>query len=250
MSKIYESLQQAHQQKKTNGKNLETIIPRNVPQNLFNREELRIGEEMLSLYKVIDTLLSDVKNPVIQFIGSGAGEGTSTIVRELAKTVADRIGYRVLLVDADRCEGAQSKFYSVESQFGWTEALLESSDVGRAIYQVNDSSLFVSPASNGCVPTPELFNSPFDEIWANLKHRFDLVFIDSPPLTISPDALAIAAKVDGVIMVLEAERTKWRTAKYVREKIEMVGGKVLGVVLNKRRYYIPRSIYKYLYAGE
>ena len=247
MSKIYDALQQAYQQKKTNGKNLETIIP----QNLLNREELKIGEEMLSLYKVIDTLLSGVKNPVVQFIGSGAGEGTSTIVWELAKTVADRIGYRVLLVDADRCKGTQSKFYSVESQFSWTEALLESSDVGGAIYQVNDSSLFVSPASNVCVPTPELFNSPrFDEFWADLKHNFDLVLIDSQPLTVSPDALAITAKVDGVIMVVEAERTKWRTAKHVREKIEMVGGKVLGVVLNKRRYYIPQSIYKYLYAGE
>ena len=243
MSKIYEALQQAHQQKKTSGKNLETIIPR----NLLNLQELEIGEEMLSLFKVIKTLLSDVKNPVIQFIGSSGGEGTSTIVRELAKTAADRIGYRVLLVDADQCKRTQSKFYSVESQLSWTEALLESTDVGGAIYQVNDSSLFVSPASNVCVPTPELFNSPrFDGFWANLKHKFDLVLIDSQPLTISPDALAIAAKVDGVVMVVEAEKTKWLTAKNVREKIEIVGGKVLGVVLNKRRYYIPQSIYKYL----
>ena len=66
MSKIYEALQQAHQQKKTSGKNLEAIIP----QNLLNREEVEIGEEMLSLHKVIDTLLPGVKNRVIQFIGS------------------------------------------------------------------------------------------------------------------------------------------------------------------------------------
>ena len=48
MSKIYEALQQAHQQKKTSGKNVEAIMP----QSLFNREEVEIGEEMLGLYKV------------------------------------------------------------------------------------------------------------------------------------------------------------------------------------------------------
>ena len=69
MSKIYEALQQAHQQKKTSGKNLEVIIP----QNLLNHEEVEIGEEMLGLYKVIDTMLPDMSNRVLQFIGSRRG---------------------------------------------------------------------------------------------------------------------------------------------------------------------------------
>ncbi len=56
----------------------------------------------------------------------------------------------------------------------------------------------------------------------------------------------MASKVDGVILVVEAEKTKWRTARHVREQIERVGGNILGIVFNKRRYYIPQSIYKYL----
>ena len=244
MSKIYEALQQAHQQKKTGGKNLEAIIPH---QNLLNREEVEIGEEMLSLHRVIDTLLPDVKNRVIQFIGSRGGEGTSTIAREFARTAADRIGHSVLLLDADRYQSTQSLFYSVAKQYSWIEVLQESGELDRAIHRVGKSNLRVSPSCNSSVFTPELFNSPrFDEFWTNLKLNFDLVLIDSPPLTVSPDGLALAAKVDGIILVVEAEKTKWRTARYVRERIEMVGGKILGVVFNKRRYYIPQSIYKYL----
>ncbi len=243
MSKIYEALQQAHQQKKTSGKNLEAIMTRNI----LDREEVEIGEEMLSLHKVIDTLLPGVKNRVIQFIGSRGGEGTSTIVREFARTAADRIGHSVLLVDADRYQSTQSVFYSVAKQYSWIEVLQESGELERAIHSVGKSNLRVSPSCNSRVFTPELFNSPrFDEFWANLKHNFDLVLIDSPPLTVSPDGLALAAKVDGIVLVVEAEKTKWRTARYVRERIEMVGGKILGVVFNKRRYYIPQSIYQYL----
>jgi capsular exopolysaccharide synthesis family protein len=188
---------------------------------------------MLSLYKVIDTMFPDMSNRVFQFVGSRPGEGTSTIVREFARIAAEQIGHRVLLVDADRYEGTQSKFYSVESQYSWIQALQESAEVGRAIHQVNGSNLFVSPAFNTGAPTPELFNSSkFDGFWANLKLNFDLVLIDSLPLTISPDALVIASKVDGVILVLEAEKTKWRTARHVKEGVERVGGNIIGIVFN------------------
>jgi capsular exopolysaccharide synthesis family protein len=192
-------------------------------------------------------MLPDMSNRVLQFLGSRSGEGTSTVIREFARIAAERIGRSVLLMDADRYHGTQSRFYSVASQCSWIDVLQESGEVGRAVYRVNNSDLYVSPACNSSVPTPELFNSPrFEGFWANLKLKFDLILIDSPPLTVSPDALALASKVDGVVLVVEAEKTKWRTARYVREQIERVGGNILGIVFNKRRYYIPESIYKYL----
>jgi capsular exopolysaccharide synthesis family protein len=243
MSKVYEALQQAHQQKKTSGKNFEGIIS----QNLVHHEEVEIAQEMLSLYKVIDTKLPDMSNRVVQFIGSHTGEGTSTIVRELARIAAERIGHSVLLLDADRYQGTQSRFFSVASPYSWINVLQESGEVRDAIHRVGESDLFFSPASNSRDLTPELFNSPqLEEFWVNLKLEFDLVLIDSPPLTVSPDALALVSKVDGVVLVVEAEKTKWRTVRHVREQIKRVGGNILGIVFNKRRYYIPQSIYKYL----
>jgi protein-tyrosine kinase len=243
MSKIYEALQQAYQQKKTGGKGVEVIIP----QNFVLNEKVDIGEEMLSLYKVIDAMLPDISNRVVQFIGSRAGEGTSTIVREFARIAAERIGCSVLLMDADRYQGTQSQFFSVASKYSWMNVLQESGELARAIHRVGESDLFISPACNSSVSTPELFNSlRLEGFLANLKIEFDLVLIDSPPLTVTPDALALVSKVDGVVLVVEAEKTKWRTAGYVKEQIQRVGGNILGIVFNKRRYYIPQSFYKYL----
>jgi capsular exopolysaccharide synthesis family protein len=243
MSKIYEALQQAHQEKKTSGKGVEVVNTR----SLILHEEVEMGQEMLRLYKVLDTMLQDKSSRVLQFLGSRPGEGTSTVVREFARVASERVGRSVLLMDADRYQGTQSQFYSVSSQCSWIDVLQESGEVGRAIHRVGDSDLFVSPATNSRVPTPELFNSPrFEGFWANLKLKFELILVDSPPLTVSPDALALASKVDGVVLVVEAEKTKWRTARYVREQIERVGGNILGIVFNKRRYYIPQAIYKYL----
>ena len=100
----------------------------------------------------------------------------------------------------------------------------------------------MSPACNSSVSTPEIFNSPtFSGFCQNLRTDFELVLIDSPPLTVSPDGLAVAGKVDGVILVVEAEKTRWQTVRRVKDNISRVGGNILGVVLNKRRYYIPQK---------
>jgi Mrp family chromosome partitioning ATPase len=52
--------------------------------------------------------------------------------------------------------------------------------------------------------------------------------------------------VDGVVLVVEADKTRWPVAQSVKERIIQHGGNVLGMVLNKRRYYIPGFIYNRL----
>ena len=62
----------------------------------------------------------------------------------------------------------------------------------------------------------------------------------------APSGLAVSSQVDGVILVVEAERTRWPVAASVKESIERGGGRLLGVVFNKRRHYIPAFIYRRL----
>ena len=244
MSKIYEALQHAYQEKKGDQKLPEVLLPLNPDLKALDQE---IAEEMLSLYKTIEAILPHLKQKTIQFIGSREGEGTSTIAREFARISATRIGKSVLLLDGDRHQTTQKDYFALKSNYSWLDALIKTDCVDNALYQIGESKLFVSPSCNSSTSTPEMFDSPrFDSFWRTLRDRFDLVLIDSPPLTISPDGLAIAGRVDGVILVLEAEKTRWQTAKNVKDSITRVGGQVLGLVLNKRRYYIPESIYKIL----
>ncbi len=244
MSKIYEALQRAHLEKQSNEN--DTASPP-MPLNLLVSPDKELEEEMLSLYKILDTVLPHSKCKILQFIGSREGEGVSTIIREFARVAANLIGHSVLLLDADRHNPTQGHFFDLKHPYCWIDALKDGAQIGKAIHQIGESSLFMSPSCNSSVYTPEIFNSPtFSGFCQNLRTDFDLVLIDSPPLTVSPDGLAVAAKVDGVILVVEAEKTRWQTVRRVRDSISRVGGNILGVVLNKRRYYIPQSIYKHL----
>jgi hypothetical protein len=79
-----------------------------------------------------------------------------------------------------------------------------------------------------------------------LGNIFRLVLLDVPSIRESSDIRSIAPLVDGVIVVVEANRTTTRQLRRLTETIEDEGGTIFGVLLNKRTYPIPEPIYKYL----
>jgi capsular exopolysaccharide synthesis family protein len=256
MSKIYEALEQAQREKKI----LEQVqapqvdeAPEAVPVSERAQEadvysfEMEMEEEMLHVYHSIESLLPNRKKKVLQFIAAGEGEGTSTITREFARIAMVALGQRVLLLDADRHNPTQHFFCNVSPDYCLDDIVQAQENPEKALYQVNGSNLFVSLISRNSNASPNVFDSSnFDLLWGALKERFDLILVDSPPATISSDSFSIFKKADGVVIVVEADKTRWPVVQSVKERIVQHGGRVLGVVLNKRRYYIPEFIYKRL----
>jgi capsular exopolysaccharide synthesis family protein len=199
------------------------------------------------LYQNLEALLPDTTKKIIQFIGSREGEGTSTVVREFARVSASKFGKLVLLLDADQYHPTQHLFFNIQLGRGWQEVVRDNGPIEKALYQIGESRLFISPSSQNFASNPQIYNSLLiDVFWKKLRQRFDLILVDSPPVTTSTDGLAISSKVDGIVLVVEAEKTRWPVAENVRDRIKRSGGNILGIILNKRRYYIPESIYRRL----
>jgi Mrp family chromosome partitioning ATPase len=79
-----------------------------------------------------------------------------------------------------------------------------------------------------------------------MREIADWVLFDTPPINVSNDALALASKVDGVVLVLRAEKTRWEVAQHAVERLEGAGANVVGVILNRRRMPIPDWLYRRL----
>ena len=79
-----------------------------------------------------------------------------------------------------------------------------------------------------------------------LRVSFDNILIDCGPLHESSDAAVLASNVDGVVIVVEAGRSRRDQIVNAQRTIEQAGGKFLGFVLNKRRYPVPEWLYKRL----
>ena len=69
------------------------------------------------------------------------------------------------------------------------------------------------------------------------------MIVDGPPITVYSDAAILAPLVDGVVLVVEAEKTRWEVVSQAKRTLEESGGRILGAVLNRQRYHIPPALY-------
>ncbi|MGD0229484.1 MAG: CpsD/CapB family tyrosine-protein kinase [Syntrophorhabdales bacterium] len=206
--------------------------------------EVDMEQEMLSLYQTITASLPDVYHPSVLLVGSRSNEGTSTVARQLAKVVSLRMEKKVLLIDLDRSRPDLHVYANFKTG---RDGDGEGDFIEESMRQVEESSLFVMPLFQQTLVAPRTLDAVKGGVfWEPLKERFDLIIVDSPPATTYPDGPGIASQVDGVILVVEAEKTRWQVALSAKERIAKHGGNILGIVFNKRRYYIPPLIYRHL----
>jgi len=245
MTKIYEALEQANQERAVLRRE-STAASRALIVKEMPGPAAGIEETMSGLYQNISALLPNREDGrVVQFIASRRGEGTSKLVREFAKVCSRKLGKKVLLLDADQHHPAQPGSFGIRPETDWRHIVKDGREIKEALYQVEQSNLFISQLSMNTVALPPIFDAPqMDGLLSQLRREFDLILVDSPPGTRSADGVSLTRKMDGVVLVVEAEKTRWQVAEHVVEKIENQGGKVLGVLLNKRRYPVPGFIYR------
>ena len=250
MSRIFDALENA--QKEGTARDL-PVKPPSLPSISLPADsqhiklEINIEQEMLALYQTITAALPNVAHPSVLFVGSRSNEGTSTITRELAKAVSLRMEKTVLLIDFDRSRPEHHVYGNIKPEV-YDEEVVKAGDlIEETLCQVDESSLYVMPLFQRTMVTPRTLESAKGGgFWDALKERFDLILVDSPPAMMFPDGPSLVSHVDGVVLVVEAEKTRWQVALSAKERIIKSGGTILGIVFNKRKYYIPSYIYKYL----
>jgi len=254
MSKIFDALENAQKEGIAGNMPAASPPPPSISLPVGSRQvEVNMEQEMIALYQTITAALPGRDHRSVLIVGSRSDEGTSTIARELAKAASLRLEKNVLLIDLDRSRPEHHIYTKSTTGSNVTEpspdaeVLTTEDSAENDFHQVEESSLYVMPLFQRTMLTPKTIESAKGgAFWEPLKERFDLIIVDSPPVMLFPDGPAIVSKVDGVILVVEAEKTRWQVALSVKEKIIKSGGNVLGIVFNKRKYYIPQYIYRYL----
>lgn len=203
----------------------------------------RMEREMTELHQNVESLLPNSKNRVLQFISCRAGEGVSTVVREYALMAATRLGQSVLIMDANDNVSGQRHFFQIAKRCGWDDALRAQATLEAAATRIGHSSIYVSCASSLQDTAKSCDGDSIREFLDRVKGRFDLALIDSPSLATGLDTATVTRCVDGVVMVVEAEKTRWPVVLKAKRKMMNNGAPLLGLVFNKRRNYIPEFIY-------
>ncbi|WP_295446151.1 hypothetical protein [uncultured Thiodictyon sp.] len=223
---------------------------------------------MARLFSIMNPVLVQGQGLVVQFIGTQYGDGVSTIARDFALTTAQHIAGPVLLLDFDW--GQDSHFIHFQRIFKQQGANInlelplhldidlsgllgmpggpspascplrfdQLPDLGLILGRT-DFSQTVTPA-----PTLSILNRP--DIWALLRGKFATIVVDSPPSSQSFDGIVLSGAMDAVVLVVRAESTRSPVAAHLRDRLTARGAPLAGVVLNQRRFYIPKFIYRFL----
>jgi protein-tyrosine kinase len=177
----------------------------------------------------------------VLFVATSRGAGTSTAALNFARSLAQDPDARVMLIKAD----LRNADYSAEKTGVGLTNLISSEDFPALPAQ--QGNLHIVPCGRSYADPVVLFQSKrFRAFMAQCRRQYDYIVVDGPPLDEAPESIALAANVDGVVLVLDARNTRRRIALRAKERIEQVGGKVLGVALNRRRFYIPGWLYRLL----
>ena len=187
-------------------------------------------------------------NPKIQimlFTSTSHGSGCSSTTAGFATSLAKTFRNRVLLVDVNMRTPGMHKFFQDDSTVGLFDLF---SKRGPKIEKKRAQNLYVVTCNQNLGDEIDGFfgSDRFMEFLSQMRQNFDYVILDGPPVLACSESLVIGAKVDGVILTIESGKTRRSVALKAKKEIEGSGGKFLGVVLNKREYYIPKWIYKRL----
>jgi capsular exopolysaccharide synthesis family protein len=244
MSKTFEALQKAEKEKmplntkRPNKQNKTSLIN-------FN-SDARITEELKNM-KLNIRSKSDQKNiRTILFTSSIPGEGTSTILVNFAKEIATN-GESVIVVDTNLRNPTLHKLMNVENIDGIAEIIEKRKPLIETINKTDTENMQIITCGKQSESTlTALSTETIKPIINELKSHADWILFDSPAIQKYSDAALLANEVDGVIMVIQAEKTKWEVAQSARDNIRKGKTEILGAILNKKQFHIPNLIYKFL----
>ena len=166
-------------------------------------------------------------------------EGKSLISANLAYSCANH-GRKTVLVDFDLRRPGLHKFNNLNNDKGLVslvnEALINPSNLKPSlldtVHEIHPNLFLLPSGGKTRAATEMLEQKEFDLVHNELRKEFDVIIVDSPPIGLFPDSLAIARKVDEVLFVTRYGKVSRKIAKSLVENLEETGVNVLGVVLN------------------
>lgn len=185
---------------------------------------------------------------VVMVAATTHGEGATTTSAILASTLARSGHARILLIDANlRTPALGRVFDDADHPQGLSDVVAADVPVESVIYQTNFPNLFLLPVGKSHPAPSYLFDGdPISSLLNQLRDKFDYIILDGAPLDGYSESFFLASKVDGVVLVVESERTQKRTIQKIKKELEWGPINLLGVVLNKKKNYIPRLLERFL----
>jgi non-specific protein-tyrosine kinase len=202
-----------------------------------------VTDQIKTLRTQLLNKLEEIGGNTILVTSSNPGEGKTFTAINLGVSIAQELDRTVLLVDADLRNPAfkhydfAGDFFGVDVSRGLADYLLDNLEIPDLLLNPGIQKLTILPGGRVLPNSAELLGSPrMEALVKEMKGRYRkdrIVIIDSPSLLVCADAVVLSQFVDGILLVVEEERTTDTNLKRVMEL--MRDKPILGTVLNKSK---------------
>ncbi len=182
---------------------------------------------------------------VVTFSGIARDDRSCWICARAAELLAAQADRSVCLVDANLQSPQLHAHYEVSNRTGLTTALGSDSMIRSFTTQLPVKNLWLLPAG----PAKRDYELNVERCRARvgeLRREFDYVFLSAPALARATEATSMGQMGDGTVLIVEANQTGRKSVGQAKERLESAGVKILGAVLDQRRFPIPGFLYRKL----
>jgi len=212
-----------------------------VPEEILKRNRLEAyfdDSPVAEHYKFLKTQILQATREkglnTLLVTSAGAGEGKSTTAANLAVVMA-QAGKQVILADADLRRPSLHRFFGVSNKSGLSSALMDDSlNLDNFLVNTEVNNLRILPSGPLPPNAADMLNSAqMERRIDQLSKEADVVIFDSPPVLAVSDPSILARRIEVMLLVIQAGRTRSDVCQRARAILEQVGVTPLGVVLNK-----------------
>jgi capsular exopolysaccharide synthesis family protein len=252
VSKIYDALRRAERGKKDSKSGKKKRGAKAVPDTKIHDLKLLSLDEnfrrsLVTLRNSIDSEMKQTASRIIMFTSAVQGEGKTTIAASLGRVLAIGETEKILLVDLAVTDPQLHELFGVTNEKGIVEYLAGKAELKDVVHSLDQGVLDLIPAGlfkSGEMAQP-LFNSErMAQFIDAVADEYDYVLIDAPAILEVPETAIIGSYVGGVVMVIHSGKTRREVVKRAIQMVEKLDGKLIGTILNKKKYYIPEFIYR------
>lgn len=206
----------------------------------------KTARKSATLPSIIRRSLAVEANSAVMFASAYGREGAPGVAFHAARAAALRSSGKVLYMHVST---RLPKFFrEIEGKIPITLDEFVTTGGGNVLpFVVLEDSGLVCAYFRG--PGEGVSTESLKALVASLRKCFDFTVIGGDDFLRGGASTVFSELVDGTILVTEAERTRVPVAKRLKRGVEENGGKVIGAILNRRKYHIPEWIYRLLYGG-
>jgi succinoglycan biosynthesis transport protein ExoP len=210
-------------------------------------EAAQVIESFRTIRMAITNQYDSSGSAMLTVSSPGAGDGKSLVCSNLALSFAEA-GYRTVLVDGDTRRGQLHAMFGANRRPGLLDLLGGDAPFEAVLRTTTHDRLTLIPCGTRRHRGPELLHSQaMSQFIAELRRRYDVVVMDSPPLGAGVDPFVLAAATQNMLIVLRTGATDRKMAESKLKLLDRLPVRMLGAVLNDIRAQGEYKYYSYLY---